>query len=115
MKTLPGRSMGVVSPVRTRTPTYYLDFTLLAGSRLNQEIPSGWTTFLYTLSGKIKIGENLMVEPHHTVLFSRDGEAVQVENINEEEAQLILISGKPIGWNRKIFILEKKYSELHDR
>ena len=101
MKTLPGRSMGVESPVRTRTPTYYLDFTLLPGSTLNQEIPSGWTTFLYTLSGKIKIGENLIVEPHHTVLFTRHGEAVQIENIHEEEAQLIMISGKPIGLTSK--------------
>ena len=90
--------MGVVSPVRTRTPTYYLDFTLVAGSTLNQEIPPGWTTLVYTLRGKIKIGgEDLTVEPHHTVLFTRDGEVVQVENSTEEEAQLILLSGKPLG------------------
>ena len=94
--------MGVVSPVRTRTPTYYLDFTLLSGSRLNQEIPSGWTTFLYTLRGQVKIGQNLTVEPHHTVLFTREGEAVQIENVSEQEAQLILISGKPLGSTSQI-------------
>ena len=89
--------MGVVSPVRTRTPTYYLDFTLVAGSTLNQEIPSGWTAFVYTLRGKIKLGEELTVEPHHTVLFTRDGEGVQIENCSDEEAHLVLIAGKPLG------------------
>ena len=91
-----------MSPVRTRTPTYYLDFTLAAGSSLEQEIPPGWTTFLYTLRGKIRLGEDLTVEPHHTVLFARDGEAVQIENCSAEEARLILFSGKPLGQHLSI-------------
>ena len=93
--------MGAVSPVRTRTPTYYLDFTLQPGSSLTQEIPSGWTTFVYTLRGRIEIGGDLTVEPHHTVLFTREGEAVQIENRKEEEAQLIMIAGKPLGETSK--------------
>ena len=97
--------MGAVSPVRTRTPTYYLDFTLQPGSSLTQEIPSGWTAFVYTLRGRIEIGGDLTgdltVEPHHTVLFTREGEAVQIENRKEEEAQLIMIAGKPLGETSK--------------
>ena len=44
--------MGVSSPVRTRTPTYYLDFELEPGTSHSQRIPKGWTTFAYTLDGK---------------------------------------------------------------
>ena len=44
--------MGVSSPVRTRTPTYYLDFELGPGTSHSQRIPKGWTTFAYTLDGK---------------------------------------------------------------
>ena len=52
--------------------------------------------------GQVKIGQNLTVEPHHTVLFTREGEAVQIENVSEQEAQLILISGKPLGSTSQI-------------
>ena len=44
--------MGGSSPVRTRTPTYYLDFELEPGASHSQRIPKGWTTFAYTLDGK---------------------------------------------------------------
>ena len=44
--------MGVASPVRTRTPTYYLDFELRPGASHSQPIPTGWNTFAYTLDGE---------------------------------------------------------------
>ena len=44
--------MDVASPVRTRTPTYYLDFELEPGASHSQLIPEGWTTFAYTLDGE---------------------------------------------------------------
>ncbi len=53
-----GESMGIKSPVRTRTPTFYLDFELSPGSSHVQAIPSGWTTFAYTLEGITKFGGN---------------------------------------------------------
>ena len=44
--------MGVASPVRTRTPTYYLDFELRPGASHSQPIPTGWNSFAYTLDGE---------------------------------------------------------------
>lgn len=49
--------MNIKSPVRTRTPTFYLDFEVQSGSEFEQNIPSGWTTFVYTLEGEISLGE----------------------------------------------------------
>ena len=51
-----GESMGIKSPVRTRTPTYYLDFEMKPGSAFVQDVPIGWTTFVYTLEGEIQFG-----------------------------------------------------------
>jgi redox-sensitive bicupin YhaK (pirin superfamily) len=57
LSVIAGESMGVKSPVRTRTPTYYLDFEMSPGSSFEQDVPEAWTTFVYTLEGKVKFGE----------------------------------------------------------
>ncbi|KAJ3215693.1 hypothetical protein HDU67_010404 [Dinochytrium kinnereticum] len=61
-------------------------------------IPEGYTTFIYTLSGTPKFGSNnTRVQPHTTVVFSRDGEAVPMESSDDEPSHFVLIAGKPIG------------------
>lgn len=47
----------MVSPVRTRTPTSYLDFLLSPGATHRQDIPAAWTAFAYTLEGEVEFGE----------------------------------------------------------
>ncbi|KAM8894169.1 pirin isoform 2-T3 [Spinachia spinachia] len=77
-----GEALGAKSKVYTRTPTLYLDFTLQTGAVHVQPVPSGWTAFIYTLSGAIHAGpdeERQKVEPHHTVVFGNGG-CVKVEN-----------------------------------
>ncbi len=49
--------MGLESKVRTRTPTYYLDFNIKPGASFSQPIPKGWTTFAYTLDGTVKFSK----------------------------------------------------------
>ncbi|KAG8001287.1 Pirin, partial [Nibea albiflora] len=71
-----------VSKVYTRTPTLYLDFRLQTGAVHIQSVPSGWTAFIYTLSGSIDVGpdeEQQKIEPHHTVVFG-DGDCVKFQN-----------------------------------
>jgi len=99
VKVIAGESMGIKSPVRTLTPTYYLDFTLKPGTSYCQAVPQGWTTFLYTLEGEIKLGSDkkVKVKPGHTVVLSKNDEIVQFENANESEARFVLISGQPLN------------------
>lgn len=99
VKIIAGESMGVKSPVYTRTPTYYLDFKVDPGAKFSQAIPKGWTVFAYILSGKAHFGpadNQKEEEPHHTVVFS-DGEIVECENKGSEICHLVLISGEPIN------------------
>ena len=51
-----GESMGIQSPIRTLTPTHYLDFRVEPGAKWTQPTPDGWTVFAYTLSGRINFG-----------------------------------------------------------
>jgi redox-sensitive bicupin YhaK (pirin superfamily) len=54
-----GRSMGVVSPVRTKTPTAYLHVNLAAGATLTQAISPGFNAFLYVLNGDGAVGQTV--------------------------------------------------------
>jgi len=96
VRVVAGTSMGISSPVRTITPTYYLDFRIKPGGEHIQEIPEGWTAFVYTLQGEFKFGET-RVAAHHTVLFQQSGGGVQMTNVGQIEGHLVLIAGKPIG------------------
>ena len=48
------------SPVRTRTPTYYLAFKVGPGGKHEQPVPKGWTTFVYTIEGVTKFGKEIV-------------------------------------------------------
>ncbi|CAN9507188.1 unnamed protein product [Ophioblennius macclurei] len=94
-----GEALGEKSKVYTRTPTIYLDFKLQKGAFHVQPVPSGWTAFIYTLSGSLHVGpdeEQQNVEPHHTVVFG-DGDCVKVENKGSEVSHFVLIAGEPIN------------------
>ena len=105
VKVIAGESMGVKSMVRTRTPTYYLDFKLAPSNDkhclpLIQYIPSGWTTFAYVLEGSVSFGDHT-IHAHHTAVFSSEEDKIEFKNPSKESAHFVLISGEPI--NEPIF------------
>ena len=91
------------SQVYTRTPAYYMDFTLDPGATLSQEIPSGWTAFSYTLTGTSVFGDASAakaVEAHHTVVFSSKSNETHVVASNPSQdtsSRFVLIAGAPLG------------------
>lgn len=116
VKVIAGESMGVKSPVYTRTPTMYLDFKLNKGSRFSQPIPTGWNAFLYVIEGEGSFGpESNKVESkaHHTVVFAKNGDTVEFRNEKSSLLHLVLVAGEPInepGNNcLKIYINPKLY------
>jgi len=122
VRVVAGVALGVSSPVRTITPTYYLDFRVKPGAEHIQEIPEGWTVFVYTLQvlnilasmmrissstisnsgpfliaqGEFQFGDQ-RVSAHHTVLFQETGGGVGMINVGQTDGHLVLIAGKPIG------------------
>ncbi|XP_061526759.1 pirin isoform X2 [Phycodurus eques] len=94
-----GEALGAKAKVFTRTSTMYLDFALRTGAQHVQPVPSGWTAFIYTLSGTIHVGpdeEQQKVEPHHTVVFG-DGDCVRFVNKGYDISHFVLIAGEPIN------------------
>ena len=99
VKIIAGRPMGIESPVRTRTPTSYLDFKFSPQATFTQDVSKSWTCFVYILEGKFRFNGSKEIEAHNTVLFNNDGEGVQMENIGSTEGHLVLIAGEPISKN----------------
>lgn len=99
VRVIAGESMGMKSPVYTRTPTMYLDFTLKPGAHFQQPIPSTWNAFVYILEGKGVFGSSRSspVTAHHALLLGY-GDGLQVwNNSSSEELRFILVGGEPLG------------------
>jgi len=91
-----GESFGISSPVKTRTPTMYLDFTMQPNKKLTQIVPEGYNGFLYTLEGSAYYGSNkIQSGPHYTLVLGK-GINLQVET-KDQRARFVLIAGKPLG------------------
>ncbi|XP_047334738.1 pirin-like protein [Impatiens glandulifera] len=100
VKVIAGESMGVKSPVYTRTPTMYLDFTIKPGSHLHQTIPESWNSFIYIIEGDegvFGISKSAPVSAHH-VLVLGPGQGLSVWNKSaDHELRFVLIAGQPIN------------------
>ncbi|XP_055338992.1 uncharacterized protein LOC129588677 [Paramacrobiotus metropolitanus] len=95
-----GECLGVKSPVRTRTPTMYLDITLSPGAVLVQPVNETWNAFSYVISGKVAFGppdEQQEKETFYCVIYAKDGANVRMENTTAEDARLVLIAGQPLN------------------
>ncbi|GFN77697.1 pirin [Plakobranchus ocellatus] len=100
VKVIAGEAFGIKSPVYTRTPTAYLDFTMSPGSQLDQPISEGWNSFAYILSGEAFFGPDgqaQLCKPHHTIALKKDGDHIHVHNKSSSPCHFILVSGQPIG------------------
>eukprot|EP00252_Welwitschia_mirabilis_P005982 TRINITY_DN1659_c0_g1_i1.p1 TRINITY_DN1659_c0_g1~~TRINITY_DN1659_c0_g1_i1.p1 ORF type:complete len:203 (+),score=22.25 TRINITY_DN1659_c0_g1_i1:886-1494(+) len=93
-----GEALGVKSPVYTRTPTMYLDFSMEAGSMLHQPVPEAWNAFIYVLEGEMVIGnpKTTPIGAHHTVLLS-SGDGISVWNKSSQPCRFILVGGQPLN------------------
>ncbi len=92
--------MSIKSPVYTRTPTMYLDFTLKPNSPVfTQPIPQGWNAFAYTLSGQGEFGsKKTPVEAHHVLILSQNGEGFDFRNTSDKtDCRFVLIAGQPLN------------------
>ena len=95
VKIIAGESMGVESPVYTRTPTMFLDFTLKSNSEVNQKIPESWNSFVYVIEGEGIFGslDSPPVSAHHVLVLS-PGDSLSVWNKSSNALRFVLIGGE---------------------
>jgi quercetin 2,3-dioxygenase len=94
VRIIAGESLGQRSETVTRTPAFYLDIKMNTGAELVQNVPSGWNSFIYLLSGKVAIG-NKEVKSNQAAVLSVEGNTVIIKAL--EHSRLALLAGRPIG------------------
>ncbi|XP_030930566.1 pirin-like protein [Quercus lobata] len=98
VRVIAGEALGTKSPIYTRTPTMYLDYTLKPGAHLQQPIPISWNAFIYVLEGEGIFG-NAKSSPtaaHHLLLLGT-GDGLEVWNKSSKPLRFILVGGEPLG------------------
>ncbi|KAI3880328.1 hypothetical protein MKX03_011061 [Papaver bracteatum] len=98
VRIIAGESMGIRSPVYTRTPTMYLDFTLKSGAQLHQSIPESWNAFVYVIEGEGIFGStnSSPITAHHTLVLG-SGDGLSVYNKSGNSLRFVLIGGQPLN------------------
>ncbi|KAK4275378.1 hypothetical protein QN277_018470 [Acacia crassicarpa] len=100
VRVIAGEALGIKSPIQTKTPTMYLDFTLKPGSHLQQPIPESWNAFVYVLEGEGVFGstKSQPVASHHILLLGSSGDGLEAWNKSGSKAvRFILVGGEPLG------------------
>ncbi|KAI3410738.1 uncharacterized protein J3R85_018508 [Psidium guajava] len=97
-RVIAGEALGAKSPIYTRTPTMYLDFTLRPRAHLQQPIPTSWNAFIYVLEGEgiFGIPQSSPVTAHHLLLLGH-GDGVEAWNRSTKPLRFILVGGEPLG------------------
>jgi quercetin 2,3-dioxygenase len=96
VRVVAGHAMGVRSPVRTRTPTLYLDFTVRPRGLVRQPVRAAWNAFAYVLEGEAAVGAD-RAGPHHLLLLGRGG-GVEVRNASPDRPlRFLLVAGEPVA------------------
>jgi len=88
----------VESPVRPLGGCWYFHFIFDKKSTIFQDIPKGWTSFLYILKGSVSVGSDTMsTEAFHTVVLSaNDSETGVSVTAAEDSTEFILVAGEPL-------------------
>ncbi|XP_044945933.1 pirin-like protein isoform X1 [Hordeum vulgare subsp. vulgare] len=97
VRIIAGEAFGVRSPVYTRTPTMYMDFTMQPGSQLHQPIPEGWNAFVYIIEGEGVFGkEGTAPASAHNCLVLGAGDGLSVWNRSGAPLRFVLAAGQPL-------------------
>lgn len=99
LRIMVGEAFGVTSPVKTYSPTLYVEAKLTKGATI--ALPEGVKErAAYVVTGNLKFRDRL-ISSHHMAVFD---DAPGVELIAAEDSRLVIIGGKPLGkrtvwWN----------------
>lgn len=98
VRVIAGESMGIKSPIRTKTPAMFLDFTLKPSAHIRQPVPPGWNSFVYVLEGEGVFGrEKSTPAGAHNLLLLGHGDGLEAWNKSAEPLRFLVVGGEPLG------------------
>lgn len=93
-----GSFAGLTSPVQHYAPLIIADIQLDAGQPLHESIPGHFTTFIYVIKGKVKVGaDNVIVAQHQVGWFERSDHSMSALQLQaaEDGTRLVVYSAEP--------------------
>jgi quercetin 2,3-dioxygenase len=103
VKVIAGKALGSSAVIDTRTPIFYLHFTLQPRAKLLHLIPKEYNAFAYVINGKGLFGpaeKQKLAKTGQMIIFGKDGGGVLIsaDTTNAESPlDVLLIGGIPLN------------------
>jgi len=97
VRVLTGTAFGLTSPVKTRSPMFYLDVKLAPGARI--ELPASAERAAYVIEGAVVAGTE-RIEPRRMAVFTAGAKPALVA---DGPTRLVLLGGEPLDGPRYIW------------
>jgi len=89
-----GELLGAHGPIPTSSPVNSATLYLKSGGKIFLPIPDGYNAFIYVLSGKLKVSDQI-VDSRIAATFENDGDGISIEAV--EDSRALFMSGKPLN------------------
>ena len=98
VRVIAGQSLGRNAVIETRTPIYYLHFTIQPGGQIAQEVPAGYNALVYLISGSVQVGEKGKTAREGQMAQLGDGDTVRLAVAGDATApaDFLLLAGQPL-------------------
>lgn len=94
VRVIAGDYQGQQGPAKTFTPMHVWDVRLVAGEKLQLELPEGWSTALAMVQGTVMVNDHDVAREAQLVVLAQEGRSLTLEA--NGDAALLLMSGEPI-------------------
>ena len=94
VRVIAGNYQGTQGPAHTYSPMNVWDVRLKAGKSAEFRVPAGWTTALFVLKGRVRLGSGEIAGAAELVILGREGENFEIAAL--EDATLLFLNGQPI-------------------
>jgi len=99
VRVIAGAALGKSAVIETRTPIYFLHYTLQPGGETVQDIPAGHNALVYLISGDARLGVEHKPVREGQMAMLGDGDQIRLAVANEAgaPADLLLLAGVPLN------------------
>ena len=94
VRVIAGDYRGRHGPAKSFSPMNVWDIRLKGGGREEFHVPVGWTTALFVLDGRVRLGSGEVAGAAELAIFAREEEAFEIEAL--EDSAILLLNGQPI-------------------
>ncbi len=99
VRVIAGESLGKSAVIETRTPIYFLHFTIQPGGAVVQNVPAGYSALVYLISGSVQLGKDGKTAREGQMAQLGDGDTVRLTVAGDATApaEFLLLAGQPLN------------------